>query len=92
MPAAAFMGKLALGIGLVFLRSLAAHFDDRADDRVPLQPVWRHAQHIHRHAQHVHQHVAQRIRIDRELDLAFGLESDMLNARLAHTRNFRASA
>ena len=77
MPAAALMGQLALGVGLVFLRPLAAQFDDRADDRVP--PVRRHAQPVHQHlhvAQPVHQHVhlAQRVRLDREFELAFGLE------------------
>ena len=44
MPAAKLVGKLALGIGLIFVRSLAAQLDDRALDRIPLQPVERAAQ------------------------------------------------
>jgi len=44
VPAAALVGQLALGFGLVFLRSLAAQFHDRADHRTRPKAVERHAQ------------------------------------------------
>ena len=68
MPPPALVGRLALGIGFVFIRPRAAQFHDRTDDGVWPPPVERHAQ----LEQHVY--LAQRVRLDRALDLAFGLE------------------
>lgn len=70
MPAAALVvGQLALGIGLVFLRPLAAQFDDRAHDRVSVQSVERDAHHVHQHVD-----LARRVRLGRALERAFELE------------------
>jgi hypothetical protein len=63
------VGKLALGVGVVFLRPLAAHHDDRADDGVPPEPAGRHAQLVEQDDL-----VARRVRLDREFVLALGLE------------------
>ena len=72
----------------------ARNSTDRAIDRVPLQPVERHAQHVDRHVQPaaVHQHVrfARRIRLHRRP--VTRARADMLNARLAASRNFRSAA
>ena len=73
MPAAALVvGQLALGIGLVFVRSLAPQLDDRPVDRVPLEPVER-AAHLVEFVlllvvaqQH---HLARRVRLERSFEL-----------------------
>ena len=72
LPAAALVvGQLALGIGLVFVRSLAPQLDDRAVDRVSLQPV-ECATHLFEFdllvvAQQCH--LARRVRLERSFEL-----------------------
>ena len=75
MPAAALVGQLALGIGLVFLRP-PPKFDDRTHDRVSLQAGERHAQLVEPVELHVVVEqqldlVARRVRLHRSLGVAF---------------------
>jgi len=78
MPAAALVvGQLALGIGLVFVRSrpVAPHLDHRAVDRVSLRLGQRAAQFVE-FDQHivVQQQFARRVRRHRPFDVAFERE------------------
>lgn len=76
MPPPPLVGQLALGIGLVFLRPLAAQLDHRAFDRIPLQPGERHARPVEPDRVVVEQQLglARRVRLHRAFVRSFERE------------------